>query len=67
MSALPGERYGRELRQRGGVVDRRGIPREQQVGSFVQEVAAVAIGSDEEPNEPRVAAGVEMWTPAVPQ
>ena len=56
MGSLPGQRHGLKLRQRGCVVERRGIPRQQQVDTLVQQVARVA-GSDEKPNGRQIVSG----------
>ncbi len=47
VGSLPCQRHGMKLRQRGCIVERRGIPCEQQVNTLVQEIPRVA-GSDRE-------------------
>ena len=56
MGSLPRQRHRLKLRQRGRVVERRGIPCEQQVDALVQQIPRVA-GSDEKPNGRQVVAG----------
>ena len=50
---LPGQRHGLKLRQRGRVVERRGIPCQQQVHVLVQQIARIA-GRDQKPNGRKV-------------
>ena len=56
MGSLPGQRHGLKLRQRGCVVERRGIPCQQQINALVQEIARVA-GSHEKTKSREIVSG----------